>query len=94
MSDLLAITGNFSLGQGSILDIQGTADGITTYTLATFGSRDDLFETVLGIPGGYSLVYHDMDIQLVPIPEPATWIGGALVLGALGFMQRRRLRRR
>lgn len=92
-SDLLAITGELILGQGSILDIQGAADGVTTYTLATFASHDDVFATVMGLPGGYSLVYHDTDLQLVPIPEPATWIGGSLVLAALAFSQRRRLRR-
>jgi hypothetical protein len=92
MSDLLAITGTLSLGEGSILDIDGVGDGITTYTLATFASRDDVFGSVLDIPSGYALVYHDMDIQLVPIPEPATWIGGALALGAFALAQRRRLR--
>jgi hypothetical protein len=40
------------------------------------------------------LVYHDTEIQLVPIPEPATWSGAALVFGALAFSQRRRFRRR
>jgi hypothetical protein len=95
MSDLLAITGTLDLGEGSILDIDGAGDGTTTYTLATFASRDDVFETVMGVPANYILVYHDMDIQLVPtpIPEPATWLGGALALAALGFTQRRRFRR-
>lgn len=90
MSDLLAITGTLSLGQGSILDIDGVGDGITTYTLATFASRDDVFGTVMDIPGNYTLVYHDTDIQLVPIPEPSTWIGGALAIAAIGVMRRRR----
>ena len=99
MSDLLAITGTLHLGDGSILNIQGIGDGVTTYTLATFSGRTSdpgemaFFETVSGIPMGYNLVYHDMDIQLVPIPEPATWIGGALLVGALLFTQRRRFRR-
>ena len=92
LSDLLAITGILNLGECSILDIQGSADGITTYTLATFASRNDVFDVVTGVPGGYSLVYHDMDIQLVPIPEPATWIGGALALGAIVLLRRRRAR--
>lgn len=91
LSDLLAITGTLSLGAGSILDIDGVGDGITTYTLATFASRDDVFGSVLDIPGGYALVYHSTDIQLVPIPEPATWIGGALTLGVIAFVSRRRL---
>ncbi len=31
--------------------------------------------------------------ELVPIPEPGTWIGGALALAAVGFSQRRRFKR-
>jgi hypothetical protein len=33
-------------------------------------------------------------MELVPtaIPEPATWIGGALALGAMGFIRRRQRR--
>jgi hypothetical protein len=93
LSDLLAISGNFVLGFDTTLNIVGSADGVTTYTLATFGSRDDFFDTVMGIPGGYDLVYSDTNIQLVPtpIPEPSTWIGGALALAALGWISRRRL---
>jgi autotransporter-associated beta strand protein len=91
LSDLLAITGTLGLGQGSILDIDGAGDGITTYTLATFASRDDVFGTVMDIPVNYTLVYHDTDIQLVPIPEPSTWIAGALALAAIGWISRRSL---
>jgi fibronectin-binding autotransporter adhesin len=93
-SDLLKITGFLTLGFGTTLDIDGSADGITTYILATFASHTGTFQTVMDIPSGYTLVYNPTDIELVPtaIPEPATWIGGALALGAIGFMQRRRLR--
>lgn len=31
--------------------------------------------------------------EVVPVPEPGTWIGGALALGAIALTQRRRLRR-
>lgn len=91
MSDLLAITGMLVLGEGSTLNIQGTADGFTTYILATFASRTDTFDTEMGVPLGYTLVYNATDIELVPtaIPEPATWIGGALALGAMGLMSRK-----
>ncbi|MFN2623979.1 MAG: PEP-CTERM sorting domain-containing protein [Chthoniobacterales bacterium] len=94
LSDLLAITGSLTLGAGTTLDIVGSADNLTTYTLATFASRSGIFATVTGIPSGYSLVYNNTDIELVPtaIPEPSTWIGGALALGAIGFAFRRRLR--
>jgi hypothetical protein len=44
---------------------------------------------------GYTLIYNPDDIELVPtaIPEPATWIGGALALGAIAFVSGRKLRR-
>jgi PEP-CTERM motif len=45
------------------------------------------------LPTGYSLVYLPTELDLIPtpIPEPASWIGGALTLGAIGFVARRRL---
>ena len=97
-SDLLAITGSLTLGADTTLSIIGSGNGTTTYILATFASRvnDTMFQFIGGdgIPAGYSLVYNPTDIELVPtaIPEPATWIGGALALGAIGFASRRRLR--
>jgi hypothetical protein len=33
------------------------------------------------------------DGEVVPVPEPSTWIGAALALGAIGFTQRRRIHR-
>jgi hypothetical protein len=92
LSDLLAISGSLTLGTGSFLNINGSADGTTTYVLATFASHSDIFETVTGMPANYSLVYNSTDLELVPIPEPSTWIGAALALGAIGFVARRRLR--
>ena len=32
-------------------------------------------------------------IQASPVPEPSTWIGGALAIAGLAFTQRRRLRK-
>ncbi|HVF70720.1 MAG TPA: PEP-CTERM sorting domain-containing protein [Chthoniobacterales bacterium] len=95
-SDLLAITGEFRLGGESALQIVGAADGVTTYTLATFASHDGIFNPamVTGIPTGYDLVYHDTDLQLVPIPEPATWIGAGLAAGAIAFARRTRKSRK
>jgi fibronectin-binding autotransporter adhesin len=92
-SDLLKIIGNLTLGFQTTLDIQGSANGTSTYVLATFASHAGQFQTTTGIPAGYTLVYNPTDIELVPIPEPATWIGGALALGAICFTQRHRFRR-
>ena len=32
------------------------------------------------------------DGEVAPVPEPSTWIGGALAIAAVAFTQRRRLR--
>jgi autotransporter-associated beta strand protein len=93
LSDLLAITGQLILGAGTTLDIQGAADGTTTYVLATFASHNDVFDMVMGVPSGYALVYNPTDLELVPIPEPATWLGAILAAGPVGFVSRRKLRR-
>ncbi|MEY2518606.1 MAG: fibronectin-binding autotransporter adhesin, partial [Verrucomicrobiota bacterium] len=93
-SDLLKIIGTLTLGSQTTLSIQGATNG-STYILATFADRFGTtfqFDNSSSYPG-YTLVYNATDIELVPIPEPATWIGGALALGAIGFTQRRRLRR-
>jgi autotransporter-associated beta strand protein len=91
-SDLLDISGILTLGSQTTLDIDGSANGTTTYILATFASHTGTFQTVMDIPSGYTLVYNPTDIELVPIPEPATWIGGALALGAMAFSRQRRRR--
>jgi autotransporter-associated beta strand protein len=93
MSDLLAITGNLNLGAGTTLNIVGSADGTTTYILATFANHQNVFDMVSGIPGGYALVYNPTDLELVPIPEPATWLGGALALVFVGIATKKKLRR-
>lgn len=90
LSDLLAITGSMILGADTTLNIAGPADGTSTYVLATFASHLGTFATVTGVPSGYTLVYNPTDLELVPIPEPATWIGGALALGAIAFARRSR----
>jgi autotransporter-associated beta strand protein len=95
-SDLLAITQTLTIFSGTGLQIVGAADNIHTYVLATFASHSGTFDPALvtGIPSGYTLVYNPTDMELVPtaIPEPATWIGGALALGAMGFIRRRQRR--
>ena len=96
-SDLLAITGTLTLGGTSSLTVSGTLDGVTTYTIATFESLylNLQFGSTSGIPGNYMIVYDPHDIELVPtaIPEPATWIGGALALGAVACAKRSRKRK-
>jgi len=89
ISDLLSITGTLNIGSGTTLNIQGDADGTTTYTLATYLSHTGMF-AFDNVPANYDLIYGDTALLLVPVPEPATWIGGGLALGALAFAWRRK----
>jgi autotransporter-associated beta strand protein len=49
------------------------------------------FGTGAYAPG--AIILSDGEVVPTGIPEPSTWIGGALALGALGYTQRRRLAR-
>lgn len=92
-SDKLAIGGTLDLsGASDVLAFSGTADGTSTYTLATYSSLLGTFNTVTGLPANYQLVYGTNELDLVPVPEMSTWISGALALGFIGFTQRRKLR--
>ncbi len=42
--------------------------------------------------GAMEIKYGNM-FEIVPIPEPSTWFAAGLAFGAVGYMQRRRLRR-
>ena len=91
-SDKLAIGGTLSLPGFTELIFNGSADGTTTYVLATFTSlvNNDHFDFVQNMPSGYSLIYNPTDVELVPVPEPATWIGAALAAGVLLVVRRRK----
>ena len=62
--------------------------GLNPAQLAEIRFYSDAGTTFLGI-GSWGI---DLDGEVVPLPEPATWIGGALALGAIGFTRRRRRR--
>jgi autotransporter-associated beta strand protein len=101
-SDLLAITGDLTLGDFSILDVQGTLAGSNPaqqYTIATFtGSLKGTtgqFNTVKnngtpGLPAGWSVQYNTHDIKV--IPEPATM--ALLGLGGVAMLLGRRRSRK
>lgn len=93
-SDTLQIHGDLSITGNSHLQFVGSPDGFTTYTLANYMDVSGAF-IVDNLPSGYDLIYGDTALLLVPtvVPEPATWIGAALALGAIGAMHRRRKER-
>jgi autotransporter-associated beta strand protein len=91
-SDRLTIGGTLNLG--TVFDriaFSGTADGVSSYTLATYSSLNGTFDSVLNMPNGYELQYTGTDLTLVPVPEPSTWVAALLTAAVLGYSQRRRL---
>ena len=78
-------------GSGDRLLFQGFA----TAFASAYGQNDVSFNGVVG----YDVIQFFGDINyyevtaLAPVPEPGTWLAGALVLGVLGWTQRRRLAR-
>jgi fibronectin-binding autotransporter adhesin len=79
-----------------------TDSGATTNDRLLFASNPSLSETQLAhfqffndagvaFATGATIISYGNEFELVPVPEPSTWIGGALTLGAIGFTQRRRL---
>ena len=90
-ADLLAITGDLTLGAASMIDVQGALDGVSSYTIATFtGARSGTFNDVSTVTAqGYQVTYNANDITLTVIPEPATLsLMAAFVVAA--FLRRRR----
>jgi autotransporter-associated beta strand protein len=84
---------SFTAGQTYILinndtaldPIVGTFSNATQGGTVSFGGYD-FTASYIGGDGN--------DFVLVAVPEPSTWIGGALALGALGFSQRKRFAKR
>lgn len=69
----------------------------SSYTLATYsGAALGIFENVVNLPANYNLVYNvgELDLVMTPVPEPSTWIGAALALGAIGVMGRKRFKKK
>ncbi len=94
-SDRLTIGGALNLsGAFDRLTFNGTPDGVNSYVLASYASVSGTFDNV-SVPAGYALQYNasELDLVLVPVPEPATVAAGLLALGTLGVSQRRRVRR-
>ena len=96
-SDTLNITGLLDLGGTfDALVFNGSPDGTSTYLLASFGSLNGTFNTAPSF-AGYQYIYGLTTLELsplTPVPEPSTWVAGALALLAVGYTQRRRFARK
>lgn len=98
LSDRLLTTGVLNLTAGSIIDFNELSTPTAlVYQLATYSSINGTF-TPMHLPAGYDLVYNptgtELDLVFTAIPEPATWLGGAIAFGLLLWTQRRRVARR
>jgi autotransporter-associated beta strand protein len=88
--------GAFNITSGATINFTELSGGPTasSYTLATYGSWNGVQFLEPTLPAGYDLVYGTDSLTLVLVPEPATWIGAALALAAIGFTQRKRFAKR
>ena len=91
-ADKLAITGNLNLSTAFDTLTVNVASAATqgSYAIATFtGTLSGTFDTTT-LPSGYSLTYGTHEIDLVtPVPEPVTWLAGALLVGAATWRGRK-----
>ncbi len=87
-SDRLTIGGALNLS--NIFDqiqFNGTADGTSSYVLATYSSITGTFDFT-NTPAGYQLIYGTNTLTLAPVPEPSTWAVGLLSVVVLAYSQR------
>ena len=98
-TDRLTVNGLLDLSAAlDTLSINGTVDGMSSYTLATYGSLGGAFDSVTfnggALPAGYAVAYTStagpgsVVLQPTAVPEPATL--GAVALGAAALLRRRR----
>jgi MYXO-CTERM domain-containing protein len=62
--------------------------GLSSTQLSQISFYSDSGTTFLGDAG----FANGLDGEIVPVPEPGTWLAAALAFGALAFTQRRRIR--
>ena len=67
-------------------------NGLTVAQLNSINFYSDSGFTFLGTANWGTGLDGEIVPTLVPVPEPGTWIGGALALAAVAFVARRRLR--
>ncbi len=86
-ADRLTISGALTLSSANIT-FTGTPTA-PSYVLATFASETGSFSGTA--PSGYAYQFNAgfTELDLVAVPEPATWLAGGLLVGLAGLSQRR-----
>ena len=88
----LVVGDKFFIVLNDLMDaVSGTFSGLPT-TGSTFTSGGDTFLISYIDNGDAGLALNDISLTVTAVPEPSTWLGGALALGAVVSMQLRRLR--
>lgn len=92
-SDLLATTSFVNIVSGATIDFNQLATPTAdSYRLVTYTNHFGAF-TPINLPAGYDLVYTSTELDLVAVPEPATWaMAGLASIGCVGVTLRRRRR--
>ena len=94
LSDRLILSGALDLSNAfDQISFNGAANGTSTYVLASYTGVVGTFDTVTNLPSGYTLSYGATELDLVPVPEPSTWIAGALAGGVVGWSVARKKRK-
>ena len=86
-ADKLTIGGVLTLSNAAIT-FAGTPTA-ASYQLATYSSETGTFTGT--VPTGYTLQYNATELDLVAVPEPSTWAGMLLFVGAVGYSRRRQV---
>ena len=93
LSNLLVHVGTtLTVGdQFTIAEHRGGFQGVFAQGSTVTADNGDVFTIdYAGGPGGNDII---LTLAAAPVPEPSTWIGGALAMAGFAFTQRRRLRK-
>lgn len=100
-ASILQFSGFAQTTNGSILNItnwggnlagNGAEQLLFSGSAASFTSTFGQNEIQFGGISGYNILDSGAFFEIVPVPEPSTWVAGILTLLAIGWPQRRRLR--
>ena len=89
-------TGIFLFRDGNLLDVAETGEPLFGSTISSLGGTSYTRDQKFSLDGdtlafSYTLANGVTGIATFTVPEPSTWLGGALLLGASALTLRRRL---